>query len=251
FIENQPPETLDWLKLREKHDHSILAFELPERTNSQPSFMGVDTGSPHGVRIAPELWTQWRKDHPHAPTTLSAYVMFEIGLVVSEETWADTIDLNGLKLNNVPVGPMNLHEKQIYPEGTIAVIGLQALRQMDAYFDNANHEIFVNPLDTAPVKYPHNMIGAVFTPAGLDGGSLIAHVVKNSPAADAGIHNGDVLLKIDDLDVTPWRTTLGILPLSRFFAQAPSTVIDLTLRRDGKTMVTNVTLKIILGPTQE
>jgi len=75
---------------------------------------------------------------------------------------------------------------------------------------------------------------------------LLAHVAKDSPAAQAGIRDGDVLLKIDQLDVTPWRTQPGFFH-STDFGPGFGDETSLTLRRGGKTIAIDVMLRNISG----
>jgi C-terminal processing protease CtpA/Prc len=77
---------------------------------------------------------------------------------------------------------------------------------------------------------------------------LVAHVIKSSPGYDAGIRNGDVLLKIGHLDCTLWRIDPNVLPLSRFFNAAEGTKLELMLRRGDKVFETTAALQNILPP---
>ena len=88
-------------------------------------------------------------------------------------------------------------------------------------------------------------MGAVFVPQGDESDLLTAQVLPQSPAYQAGIRNGDVLLKIDDLDVTKWRTDPNVLPLSRFWKRPPGTKLKLSLSRNDKPFKTTVELKDI------
>lgn len=243
-----PDNLSSWPEFAEKSDHQVLSLRFPLDLSGQPAYLGVDTGSPHGLRLEHSALEAWRKAHRNAPTTLNAYYTPGSGLVVSEEIWVPEFDLHGLKLNHIPMGPMNPTEQHLYPPGTLAVIGLQGLRRLDLFHDSKNQIAHINPIFTPAPPYPHNMIGAVFTPENLSADSLLAHVVKGSPAYKAGVREGDVLIKINEMDVTSWRTTPGILPLSRFFYQPPGTVLHLTLKRGDKTFVAKVTLRTILGP---
>ena len=62
------------------------------------------------------------------------------------------------------------------------------------------------------------------------------------------VRNGDVLLRIGNLDVTKWRTDPTVLPLSRFWEQPAGTRLDLTLRRGEQVLKINVPLRDILSP---
>ena len=241
-----PSETAGWLKLREKTDWNILSVELPQKEAGQPAYLGIDTGNPDGVFLAPDSWIQWRATHSENPTTLLAYYMPGAGLAVTEVAWVDEIDLEGMKLHGFPVGSMNTTQTSLYPPGTVAVIGLAALRRMDMVIDGEG-EIYVQTSETLPPAYIHNRFGAVFMPAAVNNDARLARVVKDSPAEKAGIRDGDVLLKIDQLDVTLWRTQPGILPLSRFWQQSPGVKLHLTLKRQGKVVTADVVLRNILG----
>jgi hypothetical protein len=56
-----------------------------------------------------------------------------------------------------------------------------------------------------------------------------------------------VLLKIDRLDVTQFRTQPGILPLTRFWCQPAATKLNLELRRGAEIFRTTVELRDLLG----
>jgi len=85
-------------------------------------------------------------------------------------------------------------------------------------------------------------------PLDKNSGDLVAHVVRASPAYEAGIRNGDVLLKVGDLDVTKWRTDPKVLPLSRFWSMPSGMRLDLVLKRGNEVYKTHPLLRHILGP---
>lgn len=242
------PETGSSLKLQERTDWNLLSLELPRKVSGRTAYLGIDTGNPDGVYLAPDAWAKWRAAHSRNPTTLLSYFTPGAGLVVTEVIWADEIDLQGLKLRGVPVSRMDTAAVSIYPPGTLAVIGLAALRRMDMLSDGQG-DVYVQTAKTLPPAYLHNHLGAVFMPAEND--ALVAQVVENSPGAKAGIRNGDILLKIGQLDVAPWRTQPGILPLSRFWDQSPGTRLHLTLQRNSKIISVDVVLRHILGPGEK
>jgi TPR repeat protein len=76
---------------------------------------------------------------------------------------------------------------------------------------------------------------------------LVAHVAPASPAYLAGIRDHDVLLKIDDLDITKWRTEPQLLR-PRYWERPEGTTYRLTLKRGEREYQTTVVLKRILGP---
>jgi S1-C subfamily serine protease len=122
------------------------------------------------------------------------------------------------------------------------------LKQLKLIVDGNGGFAYVKPNDSPLPAYQHNRLGAVFVPSTDDADPLIAQVAKPSPANEAGIRNGDVLLKINDLEVTNWRSDPKVLPLSRFFAGPAGTELKLSLKRDGKTFVATARLREILAP---
>ncbi len=69
-------------------------------------------------------------------------------------------------------------------------------------------------------------------------GVYIAGVEEESGADDAGLMEGDVIKKIDNIDIQKFSELTGYLSAKR-----PGDVVELTLDRDGKSLVKNVTLK--------
>ena len=114
--------------------------------------------------------------------------------------------------------------------------------------DGPNGVVYAQPREGPALAYPHNRLGAVFAPRDEQSDPFFAHVAPRSPAFLAGIHDNDVLLKIDDLDITKWRTDPQVLPLSRFWERPPGTIVELTLKRGEREFQTMVVLKEILGP---
>lgn len=243
-----PSDLTDWISTRERVDWQTLYVELSTGTAGQPpAGFGIDTGSSHGIALAPAEWARWRAAHSRSPVTFEASYMPGAGLVVSEEAWADAFDLGGIMFREVPIRCMNGAETATNPPGTIATLGLFGLRRLDAVLDGKSHAMYFKPHAALDLGYQHNRLGAVFTPINLEADPLLAHVAAGTPAAKADVRDGDMLLKIDDLDVTPWRTQPGILPLQRFFVQPAGTKLRLTLRRGDQVIVAHVTLKDVLG----
>ena len=69
-------------------------------------------------------------------------------------------------------------------------------------------------------------------------GVYIAGVEEESGAKDAGLMEGDVIKKIDNIEIQKFSELTGYLSAKR-----PGDVVQVTLDRDGKSLVKNVTLK--------
>ena len=134
------------------------------------------------------------------------------------------------------------------PPGTYCILGLFALARLELVLDGPHSTALLWPSDNLAPSYQHNRMGAVFVPRSDRNDDLIAIVAKGSPAEAAGISDGDVLVRVDKLELTKWRTTPGVLPLSRFWNMPAGTKLALTVRRGSKTIKLKVVLRDILAP---
>jgi serine protease Do len=69
-------------------------------------------------------------------------------------------------------------------------------------------------------------------------GALVQEVQPRSPAQDAGLRNGDVIVAVDTKPVQDTRHLIDYVS-----AKAPGTKVELTYLRNGKTMNTSLTLQ--------
>ena len=166
------------------------------------SVVAVDTGSDLGVKLLPQKWREWKAAHPQQPTTLNAYYMPGAGLVAKEESWAGKLSFGYMVLTDVPVMEANVAEVGIGGSGYEGTLGLAALKRLDFIVDGRQGIAYARARKTPVPPYEHNRLGVVFVPQESRSDELVAQVVDGSPAYEAGIRNGDVLLKIGELDVT-------------------------------------------------
>lgn len=243
-----PDKLRDWLKLSLRTNEDVLILEIPGQKTNLGSLL-IDTGSERGVSLAPALWRGWTNSHPQRARTLEASVNPAVGLVIREEAWADEIDLGQLVLRQTPVREADFAEAIAAGEGFAASLGLPALDRLDLVVDGSNGVAYARSATISPRPYRHNRIGAVFAPEDLQRGQdLSTHVLPGTPAYEAGVRDGDILQKIDNLDVTQWRTNPAVMPLSRFFEQPAGTKITLKLKRGTEVVQAVVTLRNLLGP---
>lgn len=242
-----PPEVQGWTRFAIKNaKFSVLVLEASDLPG-KPCFL-IDTGAGDGLHLHPKKWREWREAHPGVPATVDAYYTPGCGLVVSEVAWADEFPLGPVKLAGIPLLEANSAEMAMTGEGYEATLGMVALQRLDLVVDGAHNVAYLRPKATPRPEYNHNRLGAVFVPADLAHEALVGHVAAGSPAFEAGIRDGDELLKIDDLDVTRWRTDPRILPMGRFWERPAGTKVKLTLKRGQEIFVKEVELRSILAP---
>lgn len=235
-----------WQKFRLRIDTRSLGFKVADEDARQNSVY-VDTGSEGGVALHPSFWKEWAAKHTNQPATLTATFTPAVGLTVHRELWASQISIGSLVLKDVPVSSEDeAHTLTVMPDHA-ATLGVFALRRMDLVVDGKNGVVYAHPRAEEVPPYAHNRLGAVFVPRNMQSDPLLAHVAPGSPAHLAGIRDNDVLLKVDDLEVTKWRTDPQVMPLSRFWERPAGTALRLTIKRGEREYQTSVVLKEILG----
>lgn len=241
-----PPATATWLQVPLRPNARTLSLTMPG-AGSGPKAIEIDSGGVHGVSLNTEEWQQWTARHPHRPRTLDAYYMPGTGLRVQEITWAEAISLGPLTITGVPLREANVTEVGMAPMYR-ATLGLAAMRRLDLIVDGKADVAYVRPKQNPAAVPRHNRLGAVFVPADVDKtDALIAVVLAGSPASEAGIRDGDVLLRVDAVDVTKWRSDPAGLP-GRFWTLPAGTSLPLELRRGTEAVQTRVTLRDLIGP---
>ena len=127
--------------------------------------------------------------------------------------------------------------------GYEATLCLFALTRLDVIVDGPAGRVYIQARRNPNTRYNYNRIGAVFTPRQITGGDLLARVIEGTPAYEAGVRDGDILLKIGDLDATQWQTDPRIRPLSRFWNQPAGTKVRLECRRGERLLNVGIELK--------
>lgn len=245
-----PAEVSEWPCWTIRPGATRLIVEIP-RQEQTPDTVMIDTGSPSGVMLAPRRWRAWVEAHPHQPATLDASFFPGVGIVVTEERWARVFGLDEMKIHEVPVSEYGAMIQHAPDERHAATLGLRAVRRLSWVIDASNGKLYFTshgpPL--GPNRYEYNRLGAVFVPVAGQGDALVARVVQGGPAHRAGIRQDDILLRIDDLDVTKWRTDPRVLPLSRFWSRPAGTALRFGLQRHGKTFDVSAVLEDIFPAT--
>ncbi len=237
LIPSVPEHVPGWVQINLKTNAPILAF--PHGMQGK-DLIYIDTGDPGGVALSAAQWKRWLKDNPDAPMTLYAGWSPALGgMYVVRQSWSDRLNLGSLTIPSTTV--RQAAHKWARLE---AVIGLKALSHFEVIFDLRESRIYLKTRDGGHIKPDYNRLGATFAPKSLDSVELVAQVLANSPAYRCGIRNGDILLRVDDVDMTKWRDDPSIWK-KRFWHANPGTQYNLELKRKGKRIELQVTLEEI------
>ena len=242
-----PEDALGWNRFKVLTNYNVLALEIPE-SGTNKLLIVIDTGMSGGVTLSPERWRLWKAAHPRNPKSLTAYNMLSAGNFLKEESWAENLAIGSLVLTDVPV--MEAGKDQVVAKSTAyaATIGMGALKRLELVVDGKQNFAYVRPKQTPSPPYQHNRLGAVFLPKRPEEQLLSANVEPGSPADKAGIRDGDILLKVDEHDVSNLSTDTFLLPLILTWDRPAGTRFVLTLMRGSRTFKTKVVLQEILKP---
>jgi len=242
FVSSVPPEAANWTRFPIRIWSDTLV--LKARDHGKTGFVSIDTGSDSGLGLAPQSWRDWKNAHPAQAKTFKAFYMLTEGVVVTEQTWAARFDLGTLSLTDVVVEEADPVSMRELSRKHLATLGLAALKRLDLIIDGRHDVAYLRPRVTPPTPYEHNRAGAAFAPADGENEALISRVADNSPASEAGIRNGDILLSINDHDLSNWRSKTN--RINRFWRRPAGTQLRLTLQRGAETLTTTLTLRDIL-----
>ena len=237
-----PPRLDDgWQKFRIYREARVLEIEL--LVDGRMARLLIDTGSEFGLDMPRETWGHWLAAHPEASRTVGSFFTPSIGRpALREVSWAPSFDLGPLRITDLLI---EHQPDEKWKTGSYAgKIGLAGLERLDCVVDGVRGEVYLRPKRTSSPPPDHNRLGATFHPASFEGKDWIAHVVPGSPAARAGIRDGDVLLSIGAAQISGNPSPSP----SIFFRARAGTRLELTLRRGKETHRAQVTLADLLGP---
>lgn len=234
-----PEEIFSWQSLKVYTQVPVAAALLFENSDG---LAYLDTGHSGGIAISESRWNKWVQENSHFPRTLkSGYLPGAGGFFFTEVSWANSFTLGPLEF------PCVVIEKNVIKWPKLeAVLGIEALKHFEIVFDRMNNRIYLKKRPYSSEKYPHNRLGATFLPSSLESDSLVGYVLKNSPAYRAGLRSGDILLKIDDTDMTHWKTDPTIWK-KEFWEAKPGTKYIIEVDRNARKHKFTVTLEEILN----
>ena len=239
LIPTLPNEILSWQVLKLDNQVSVAAAFIREDSEG---VIYLDTGAPSGVSLSNSRWNEEIAEKPGLPMTLkTGYMPAAGGFFVTKLRWSDDLQIGPLRIFRVMV------QKSVSSWPNLeAVLGLEALKHFEIVFDLKNYKIYMKERPYSRVKFEYNRLGATFPPASLESNRLVGHVLKNSPAYKAGLRTGDILLSVDNINMTQWRTDPAIWK-KKFWSADSGTRYTLEVERHGRKHVITVVLENILN----
>jgi hypothetical protein len=238
-----PTDTAQWARFSVLTNFGVLDLLIPHGDHSN-GVVCIDTGWPGGFALNAQEYREWKESHPQSPRTLETNFDPEDGFYVTEEAWADQISIGPTILTGVPISVAGRGGTNRYGAQYEGTIGMAALKRLNLIVDSTKGVAYLRARTTPPPAYNHNHLGAIFSNTTTHTNQAVAWVVHDSPAYEAGVRNGDILLQVDEITIRGWTDDWR----SRFYMPA-GTKLKLTLQRDGKIFTTTATLREILQPS--
>ena len=234
------PEKAPNPKRWQRWNRELRSQQLFLRLTNNGSYAGrllFDSGAVCGLRVRPEIWSKWRSENPNAPVTLSTF-RFGLGdTIVHEITWVREFQLGDMTFYDVALSPITQEEAKKGGREYLGMFGIEALRSMRVLIDRETDTIYTESIPPAQI---HNRLGAVFVADEQNGGMLTAHLLPGTPAEEAGLRSGDILVAITGL------RALEENAVNQLFLQPAGTQLTLKVKREDGEIELGVQLKDLL-----
>jgi hypothetical protein len=151
--------------------------------------------------------------------------------------------LGDLQIGNLSIkDPVSGYSKDLSRTGDAGTIGGEIFHRFRAIFDYSRGQLILEKNRYFDEPYPYDASGLFLVAEGTNFQSLkVLRVTEGTPAADAGLREGDVILHIDDQPTD--RFTLD--RIREMFRQAGQTY-DITIERNGKTSKVTLALRELI-----
>jgi hypothetical protein len=147
-VEQLPPETANWLKLRVVPIGS-LSLEVP-LADGKKGAIYIDTADNRSIMLAPAQWKEWTQAHPNA--TKAPRKVWGLPLLISteHEALADKVELGPLTFAGVAIEDMGGDDADRLRDGipgadTVWSVGMGALSRIDLIVDGKNGWAYIHP----------------------------------------------------------------------------------------------------------
>jgi len=202
FLAELPDGVSAWSMWKLDPDY-LVAVTDPQNVEGERTKVAIDTGSPDGVHMTGALRERFSRTTTGRPRSIIGSYLPAAGFFAGQQIWARKLSVGRVTVREVPV---SLVPTGMFPmEGVQAVLGAFALTRLHVVIDGPKGRMYLRPNEASAAKYRYNKIGVVFMPESVDAAQLVAHVAAGSPAQSAGVHDGDVLVRLEDREATDWR----------------------------------------------
>jgi predicted aspartyl protease len=151
-----------------------------------------------------------------------------------------TLQIGNLQLNNLLVSVAGPGGGVFAQPDLAGNIGAEILKRFTVTLDVPDSKLFLQPNAAFSAPFIYNRAGLSVLPAGDQW--TVASIVPNSPAAQAGVMAGDVVISVNGRA----PADLGANGLHDAWYAAPGTVVQLVLERNGLRLTKSLTLRDLI-----
>lgn len=195
FSETLPARVKRWdhLKLVPKSDYAQIR-DPKGRT------IIIDTGAPYAIYIARKDWKAFKLDYPDAPVSVySGFSPAAGGYYAYESTLISSYKIGDLELRNVVACESFADKGVMNTDKDIDImLGIEAFYRREAWLDGPGNTLyFSSPRTSQYIRSSFNLVGATFIPDKNGNPPCKAFVAEWSPAWNAGLRTGDILVSMN------------------------------------------------------
>lgn len=211
--------------------------ELPSKMWAIPATLGLSDGKPVSTDLALDLGNsnplQISTGRAHGFTVPRASIAASLGFGMQGEVLGrfapvEKLTLGGIRVENVLAA---FDEGNQFEE---AMVGFELLSRFNLIFDYPHRQLILEPNSHFADPFQFSLGGATLTSIP-GGGVQVGRVAPRSPAAQAGLQEGDRILAVGDVDVSRQDVFEAGSVL-----EAQGGAADLTVDRDGRSVSLNV-----------
>ena len=222
---------------------SIKASEITVRGSFDgiPGVFQIDTGSPTTLTLATPFVVQHQllKRFPQHVDTSSGGVG---GSMRESTVRGSDLVLGAEQIQRPIVGLAAVSKGKLAKSGFSGIIGIGALKRYVVTFDFPGQRLFLKSYEPPPAdldRYDRSGMRIETEPAGF----RVVSVAPGSPAAEAGLHPGDIIVAVDgrpagSISLPGLRDELRQRP--------PGSVVALRMKSDGETRNARIILRDLL-----
>lgn len=195
FFNKLPSRIKSWNKLS-----LIPGSDYPQIADKHGRRIILDTGAPHAVYISKKRWNAIKQAYPDAFVSVySGYSPAAGGFYAHECMHVSSFQLGPLELKNILLCESFANPEVMgIPDDIDIILGYGALAARQFWLDGPGNALYFSSTShRMPAPASFNLMGGTFIQDSNGNGPMKAYVAEWSPAWDAGLRTGDVLISIN------------------------------------------------------
>lgn len=235
----------DWITYNIDCSLGFLSI-LCKTPSGEKKRIGISTGDPIGIFIGGAAWADWQNENVGIGKTVETYFSAQNGFQAREVFLSNYLIDEKLRFNNIIISKNS--DQYLLNNKVEILLGLQSLSCYRVIIDLMRMKMHFKKNEGEPAtsyEYPYSMIGATFVPESMESNICKCFVLDESPAAKAGLKDGDVLVAIDGNNIDDWKTNQETRKTMKFSGKSGKEMI-LKIEREGEVMKKKVELVDLL-----